>query len=34
MVFRCWPNRVSHLFLDLEGEADRRSYHLEGLQLT
>jgi len=28
------PNRVSYLFLDFEGEADRRSYHPEGLQLT
>ena len=34
MVFGCWPNWVSHLFPDFEGEADRRSYHPEGLQLT
>jgi hypothetical protein len=34
MVFGRWPNRVSHLFLDFEGEADRGSYHPEGLQLT
>ena len=33
MVFGHWLNQVSHLFLDLEGEADRRSYHLEVLQL-
>ena len=34
MVFGPWPNRVSHLFPDFKGEADRRSYHPEGLQLT
>jgi len=34
MVFGCWPNRVNHLFPDFEGEADQRSYHPEGLQLT
>jgi hypothetical protein len=34
MIFGCWPNRVSHLFRDFEGEADRRFYHPEGLQLT
>jgi hypothetical protein len=34
MVFGRWPDRVSHLFPDFEGEADRRSYHPEGSQLT
>jgi hypothetical protein len=34
MVFGRWPNQVSHLFLDFEGEAYWRSYHPEGLQLT
>jgi hypothetical protein len=34
MVFGRWRNRVSRLFPDFEGEADRRSYHPEGLQLT
>ena len=33
-VFGRWPNRVSHLFPDFEGEAESwRSYHPEGLQL-
>ena len=34
MVFGRWPNQVSHLFPDFEDEADRRSYHPEGLQPT
>jgi hypothetical protein len=33
MLFGCWPNQVSQLFLNFEGEADRSSYHPEGLHL-
>jgi hypothetical protein len=32
--YRRWPDQDNHLFLDFGGEADLRSYPLEGLHLT